>query len=105
MIHNGQLITDPSPTPRSLRGITARVIEASGRAGVVGALFIIYAFALREEASFHWVTIPQDAQTPGTENFDPAKMTELYEVGYRTALAGPVWSVDPPLLQEQPSPP
>ena len=43
VIHNGQLSSEPSPTPRSLRGITARVIEASGRAGVVGALFIIYA--------------------------------------------------------------
>jgi hypothetical protein len=105
VIHNGQLITDPSPTPRSLRGITARVIEASGRAGVVGALFIIYAFAQREQASFQWVTIPQDVVTPGTENFDPVKMTELYEVGYRTALAGPVWSVDPPGLQGSPYPP
>jgi predicted acylesterase/phospholipase RssA len=105
VIHNGQLITDPSPTPRSLRGITARVIEASGRAGVVGALFIIYAFAQREQASFRWVTIPQGVEIPGTENFDPEKMTELYEVGYRTALAGPVWSVDPPGLQEYPSPP
>jgi hypothetical protein len=32
-------------------------------------------------------------------------MTGLYEVGYRTALAGPVWSVNPPGLQEYSSPP
>ena len=67
MIHNGQLHSDPSPTPRSLRGITARVIEASGRAGVVGALFIIYAFAQREQASFHWVTIPRASRSPAPE--------------------------------------
>jgi predicted acylesterase/phospholipase RssA len=105
VIHNGQLRGDPSPTPRSLRGITARVLEASSRAGVVGALFIIYGFAQREQASFQWVTIPQGVEIPGTAVFDPAKMTELYEVGYRTALAEPVWYVDPPLLQEYPSPP
>jgi len=105
VIHNGQLRGDPSPAPRSLRGITARVIEASSRAGVVGALFTIYAFAQREQASFQWVTIPQGVEIPGTAVFDPAKMKDLYEVGYRTALAGPVWFVDPPLLQEQPSPP
>ena len=105
VIHNGQLRGDPSPTPRSLRGITARVIEASGRAGVVGALFIIYAFAQREQASFHWVTIPEGVEIPGAGAFDPAKMTELYEVGYRTALAGPVWSVDPPGLPGEGSPP
>jgi len=105
VIHNGQRSTTSSPTPRSLRGITARVIEASGRAGVVGALFIIYAFAQREQASFHWVTIPEGVEIPGTGAFDPAKMTELYEVGYRTALAGPVWSVDPPGLPSEGSPP
>jgi len=104
VIHNGQLITDPSPTPRSLRGITARVIEASSRAGVVGALFMIYGFAQREQASFQWVTIPQGVEIPGTEGFDPVKMSNLYDVGSRTALAGPVWSVDPPGLQGNPYP-
>jgi hypothetical protein len=99
VIHNGQLSSDPSPTPRSLRGIGTRVIEATSRAGVVGALFIIYAFALREQASFQWVTMPQGVELRGTEVFDPVKMTELYDVGYRTALAGPVWSVDPPGVQ------
>jgi predicted acylesterase/phospholipase RssA len=105
VIHNGQLRGDPSPTPRSLRGITARVIEASSRAGVVGALFTIYAFAQREQASFQWVTIPQGVEIPGTAGFEPEKMTGLYEVGYRTALAGPVWSMHPPGLHEQPYPP
>ena len=105
VIHNGQLSSDPSPTPRSLRGITARVIDASARAGVVGALFFIYGFAQREQASFQWVTIPQGVEIPGTAGFDPEKMSELYEVGYRAALAGPVWHADPPGLQEQASPP
>ena len=72
---------------------------------MVGALFIIYAFALREEASFHWVTIPEGVEIPGTGAFDPVKMSKLYEVGYRTALAGPVWSTDPPGLPGEPSPP
>lgn len=105
MIHNGQLRSDPSPTPRSLRGIGTRVIETSGHSGTVGALFVIYAFAQREQATFQWVTIPQGVEIPGTAGFDPARMAGLYEVGYRTALAGPVWAVDPPGLQELPAPP
>jgi hypothetical protein len=72
---------------------------------VVGALFTIYAFAQREQASFQWVTIPQGVEIPGTAVFDPAKMKDLYEVGYRTALAGPVWSLNPPGLKEDPSSP
>jgi hypothetical protein len=36
VIHNGQLISAPSPTPRSLRGITARVIKAPAVRGWSG---------------------------------------------------------------------
>ena len=38
-------------------------------------LFIIYAVAQREQASFHWVTIPEGVEIPGTEVFDPVKMS------------------------------
>jgi hypothetical protein len=65
---------------------------------------MIYGFAQREQASFRWVTIPQGVEIPGTEVFDPVKMSNLYDVGSRTALAGPVWSVDPPGLQGNPYP-
>ena len=88
MIHNGQL-----------RGIASRAIDASARATVVNDLIRIYAFARRDQGSFHWVTIDESLDLPGSEIFDPVKMAELYEVGYKAALAGPVWSVEPPLLQ------
>ena len=105
VIHNGQLVAPPSPTRRSLRGIATRVLEASGRSAVVGDLFRIYAVTLREQASFQWVTIAQDVDLTGAEVFDPAKMAELYEVGYKAALAGPAWSTDPPGLRWIETPP
>jgi predicted acylesterase/phospholipase RssA len=104
VIHNGQLREPPSPTPRTLRGIAMRVIEASGRAGLVGDLIRIYAFAQREQASFHWVTIAESVELAGPEAFDPVKMAELYEIGRKAALAGPVWSTSPPGLQYHRSP-
>jgi predicted acylesterase/phospholipase RssA len=104
VIHNGQFTEPPSPTPRSLRGITSRVLEASSRAGLVGDLFRIHSFALREQAGFHWVTIAEGVEVPGAEVFDPAKMLALYEVGYRAALEGPVWWTDPPGLRRAPTP-
>ena len=67
-----------------------RVIEASGRAGLVGDLFRIYAFAQGDQASFHWVTIAESVELAGPETFDPEKMATLYEVGYQAARAGPV---------------
>lgn len=104
VIHNGQLSAASSPTPRSLRGIASRVIDASARATVVGDLIRIYAFTRRDQGSFHWVTIDESVELPGSEVFDPDKMSALYEIGYKAARAGPVWSTRPPGLQEERSP-
>ena len=60
-----------------------------------GICIRIYAFAQREQASFHWVTIDESVDLPGSEVFDPVKMAELYEIGHKAALAGPVWSTNP----------
>lgn len=102
VIHNGQLREPPSPTPRSLRGIASRVLEANGRSALVGDLFRIYAFSLKEQASFQWLTIADGIDITGAEFFDPEKMKMLYEVGYQSALAGPIWSTRPPGLRETP---
>ncbi len=102
MIHNGQLSRERSPTQRSLRDIAMRVLQASGRAGVVGDLFRIYAIARREQATFQWVTIAEDVDLARAEIFDPVKMSELYAIGYSAALTGPVWTVGPPWLPAEP---
>ena len=104
VIHNGRLLPEPRPTPRSLRGIALRVLESSGKSAMIGDLFRIYAFAGEAEASFRWVTIPEGVEVESNEVFDPVKMGKLYEVGYRTAIAGPVWATRPPGLQVEPTP-
>jgi hypothetical protein len=104
VIHNGQLIVAASPTARSLPGIASRVIDVSARFGAAGDLIRIYAFARRDQASFHWVTIDESIELPGSEVFDPVKMAELYEIGRKAALAGPVWSTRPPGLWDERAP-
>ena len=104
VIHNGQLIVAASPTARSLPGIASRVIDVSARFGAVGDLIRVYAFARRDQASFHWVTIDESVELPGSEVFDPVKMAELYEIGRKAALAGPVWSTRPPGLWDERAP-
>jgi hypothetical protein len=96
VIHNGQLIVAPSPTRRSLRGITSRVLDVSAQAGVVGDLIRIYSFVQRDQGRFNWVTIDQHVSLPGPEVFDPEVMTGLYEIGRKAALAGPLWETRPP---------
>jgi len=104
VIHNGQLLPEPRPTPRSLRAIALRVLASSGKSGMTGDLFRIYAFAREAGASFHWVTIPEGVEIEGDEVFDPVKMGRLYEVGYRTATVGPVWATRPPGFEFEPAP-
>lgn len=99
VIHNGKLRAQPSPTTRTLRGIATRVLDAASRSAVVGDLFRIYALTLHERAGFHWITIADSVDLVGAEVFDPEKMRELYQIGYRAALAGPDWEIYPPGLQ------
>jgi Patatin-like phospholipase len=100
VIHNGQLGPVPAPTPRSLRGIGMRVVQSAGKSGIIGDLFRIYAVSLRENAGYNWVTIPDGFELVGEEIFDPLVMSQLYELGYRSALKGPDWITSPPGLRD-----
>jgi predicted acylesterase/phospholipase RssA len=96
VIHNGQLQSNPQATPRSLRSIATRVLESTGKAAVIGDLFRIYSVAARDGSAFHWTTIPDGVAITGNEAFDPVKMRELYDLGYESAIAGPLWIAQPP---------
>jgi hypothetical protein len=97
VIHNGQLIPRPDPIGRSLPAIAVRVIDATGRAAAAGDLFRIFGYAQDEQASFRWITIPNDVDMAGgNEFFDPVQMQKLYDVGRRIAAAGDGWATLPP---------
>jgi len=96
VIHNGQLFAEPSPTPRTVRGIALRSMDAAARASMLDELIRIYAFSLREDAGYFWVGIPQTINLTGAEIFDPAVMRELFDFGYKRATEGPEWQELPP---------
>ena len=96
VIHNGQLQPNPQVTSRSLRRIAMRVFESTGKASVVGDLFRIFSVAVNDGSGYNWITIPDRVEITGNEVFDPVKMLELYDLGYRTATAGPQWITRPP---------
>jgi len=104
IIHNGQLLSSPEVTPRSLRGIGLRTFESASKSAVIGDLFRIYVVTLREQAGFNWITIPEDVDLAGNELFDPVKMRELYELGHQRARADSPWTTDPPGLRWQAAP-
>jgi predicted acylesterase/phospholipase RssA len=96
VIHNGQLAPVAAVTPRTLRGIALRTLDSAAKSAVVGDLFRIYAVSLHEQSDFHWVTLPDGIEITGTEFFDPVKMRQLYEVGYRAAQTEKAWTTEPP---------
>ena len=98
VIHKGQLLPRPEATSRSLRSIATRVFDSVGKSMVVGDLYRIWAVAVSESAAYHWVTIPDGVEITGNEVFDPEKMSELYDLGFQKALAGPAWRTLPPGL-------
>ncbi len=104
VIHNGRLPPVAESTPRSLRGIATRTLQAASRAGMVGDLFRIHSVAVATQASFYWTTIPDDVEIEGSEVFDPVVMGRLYELGYRKGTEGPQWVTGPPGLRYQPAP-
>ena len=74
------------------------MFDTAGKSAVVGDLFRIYGVSRRAGAGYHWTTIPDGVEFTGDEIFDPAKMNELYDLGYKTALTGPQWFTDSPGL-------
>jgi hypothetical protein len=104
IIHNGQIRPVAQATRRTVLGIATRVLDASSRSAVISALFRIYAIAQIQQASFHWVTIPEGIAIAGEETFDPVAMQALYDVGYRSAVAGAPWATRPPGLEVEAPP-
>jgi hypothetical protein len=101
VIHNGQLAAVAATTRRSVPSIALRTLEAAGKSAVIGDLFRIYTRALRERSEYHWITIPDGINLTGSEVFDPVVMQKLYDVGYETARAGPIWNTLPPGVSDE----
>lgn len=96
IIHNGQLSPQAEHTARNLRDIGGRTLRALSLGATSADLFRIYVFTGMEGAGFHWVTMPDGVEVRGDELFDPAKMQELFDLGYRMARGGPTWATRPP---------
>jgi len=99
IIHNGQLSPQAEHTDRSLRAIGRRTLRALSLGATSGDLFRIYLHTGAEGAGFHWVTMPDGVEVRGDELFDPAKMRQLFALGYELARNGPRWDTRPPAYQ------
>ena len=80
----------------ALLGIASRVIESAGKSAAVGDLFRIHAVATRENAGYHWVTIPPGIDLTSSEIFDPTMMSNLLRAGRELGSGMAPWNTRPP---------
>jgi hypothetical protein len=46
---------------------------------------------LREDAGYHWIRLPERPDIASREALDTQAVTTVYDPGFQTAVAGPVW--------------
>ena len=61
----------------------------------VGDLYRIYLGCRRDGIDFRYTAIPADFRHEKREEFDPAYMSALFDVGYRMAGRGDFWREAP----------
>lgn len=98
IIRNGHLSPEPGIIERKLINITGRAVDTMIKSAAVSDLYRIYAFAQREDISFHYIDIPDDLVVVEEEAFDPAAMNALFDAGYKLGLSADPWEKAQPGL-------
>jgi predicted patatin/cPLA2 family phospholipase len=98
LIRNGRLKPEwqevkPHPLAIMPRGLVALIRNQS-----VGDFYRLYYEAQRDGFAYHLASIPEDFQALRQEDFDPAYMNQLFNLGYEMARQGYPWATTPPRL-------
>jgi len=96
VVRNSFLDPDYHGIQRKLIPIASRTIDSLIRTQGIGDLYQIYALCQRDGNDFNLAYIPSDFIDEPTEDFDPAYMGKLFDLGYQMALDGYSWKKGPP---------
>lgn len=100
VIRNSRLTPKEGDVKRKLLPIVGRTISSLIRTQGIGDLYRIYALAERDGLSFNLAFVPGDFDEKPTEQFDPAWMRKLFDLGYEMGEAGYPWLDAPPEFDE-----
>lgn len=76
--------------------IIERSVSSMIRSQGIGNLYEIYLMAQRDGLDYHLANIPGDFPDSSEEQFDPAYMRKLFDLGYDLARKGYHWQTGPP---------
>lgn len=100
IIRNARLDPDWAETQRQTFKIASRAISALIASQGVGDLYRMYLTTRRDGIDFNLAFIPEEFNLVPKEDFDPAYMKPLFELGRRELLEGRAWHKVPPGYDE-----
>lgn len=98
VVRNARLDPDWSEVERRTLSIAGLAISSLIRTQGVGDLYRIYTTAQRDGVDYNLAFIPPTFNAPHKEDFDPAYMLPLFQLGYDSAVKGYPWAKVPPGL-------
>jgi hypothetical protein len=95
---NARLDPEWGEVDRRTLPITLKAIETLIHYHAIGDLYRIYEVTKRDGTDFNLAYIPNTFKALHTKQFDPTYMRQLYEFGFKEAVAGHGWEKQPPTL-------
>jgi Patatin-like phospholipase len=99
VIRNSKLKPTWKPVEASIFPIASTSISSLIRTQGLGDLSTIYLLTQRDGGTFRLAYVPDDFDMVPEEQFDPAYMKSLYEIGYAMAEGGIEWLEKPPATE------
>jgi predicted patatin/cPLA2 family phospholipase len=96
IIRNGRLRPEWQEVKCNPLAIMPRGLATLIRNQTAGDYYRLYYEAQRDGFDYHLASIPEDFQATRREDFDPAYMNELFNLGYEMARQGYPWAKTPP---------
>jgi predicted patatin/cPLA2 family phospholipase len=96
IIRNGQLRPQWQEVKPQTLAILPRALATLIKNQSVGDLYRLYHQAQEDGFDYHLAIIPEDFRATKREDFDPAYMNRLFQLGYALARQGYPWNRKPP---------
>jgi predicted patatin/cPLA2 family phospholipase len=99
IIRNSQVSGEWAKVKPRITSIGPRAIATLIKSQGVGDLYRLFVFAKRDYMDYNLAAIPEDFKATKKEEFDPAYMTKLFNLGYEMARKGFPWQKYPPFFE------
>ncbi len=99
VIRNSKIAPDNKTVRPRIHEIGLRSISTLVKSQGVGSVVRIYEAIKDQPAEFHFAYIPDDIDTDRDDEFDPAIMRRLFDIGYVLAMHHYPWQHKPPGLE------